>query len=163
MFAAGDLALYFGLASEAILLRAQNPNLNFAASPVPQVRGVDRNLTFGRVYALAFPRSADNGAGAIAAAYILAAKDTSAMLAEARGTPSPRRDVLAQNTGDEETAGRVFRNAALVARAWLDPDPEQTDAIFKGMIERVTTGVSRLTESIGRADQELTDLLSGDE
>jgi ABC-type glycerol-3-phosphate transport system substrate-binding protein len=155
-FASGDLALYVGYASELALLKNLNPNLNFSVAALPQIRGGERSLTFGHSYAFSIPLASANPNGALSTAFILAGSGPSALLSQARGTPSPRRDVLAVAVDGPDA---VFRDMAIVARGWLDPNTTATAQIFKGMIEGVTTGSRRLSEAVGQADKELGNLL----
>ena len=159
-FAAGDLALYFGYASELPAISRANPNLNFAVAPVPQLRkdvaSRSPDMTFARVYALATTRTTQNPQGAVTAASIIGGKKVSAAIALALGIPSARRDVLAEEAEDGD---ELFRRQALIARTWVDPEPDRTNVIFRAMIESVTTGSARLTEAISRANQELAHIL----
>jgi hypothetical protein len=155
-FAAGDLGLYIGYASEEPLIRRMNPNLNFAPAPLPQIRGGERALTYGRVYGFAIARGSRNPSGAITAAYLLASTDLSKSFSAAVGIPSARRDVLSQKTtGDSE----IFNRAAIISRAWIDPDPEKTSEAFRGMIENTTSGTASMSEAVQRADQEIARIL----
>lgn len=155
-FIAGDLALYVGFAGELPLLKSQNPNLSFSVAPLPQVRGTSRAVTYGRMYALAIPKTAANPANALSAAFLIASRTTSELLAEARGTPSPRRDILIEQKDGTDS---VFRDSAIIARTWLDPDPARTGDIFRDMVESVTTGARRLADSVKEADRALSDML----
>lgn len=155
-FAAGDLALYFGYGSEQSVIGRMNPNLNFAVTPVPQIRGGDRVLGLARVYALATTRTSRNPGGAIKIAATLAGTGMSTSLSFALGIPSARRDVLSIPVqGDDE----LFNKQVILGRSWIDPDPEKTNDIFRAMIEGVTSGSARLTEAIQRADQEMAQLI----
>lgn len=155
-FAAADLALYIGFASEEPFVSKLNPNLNFAIAPVPQIRGSAIALDTARVYGFAVPRTTKNPTGAVTVAYILAATDISQQLSIALGMPSARRDVLSQpGQGNDE----LFNKQAIISRTWVDPDPVQTEAIFRGMIENTTSGAALLTEAVQRADLELSHLL----
>jgi len=155
-FAAGDLALYIGYASEHALLRSLNPNLNFSVAPMPQIRGGERSVTFAHSYAFSIPLASANPNGALSVAFILAGSGPSALLSQARGTPSPRRDVLAASVDGPDS---IFRDMAIVGKGWPDPDAAATAQIFKGMIESVTTGALRLSEAVAQADKELGNLL----
>ncbi|PIR82638.1 hypothetical protein COU20_01180, partial [Candidatus Kaiserbacteria bacterium CG10_big_fil_rev_8_21_14_0_10_59_10] len=156
-FAAGDLALYVGYASEEPLLRRMNPNLNLGAAPMPQIRTADTAVTGAHTYGFAVPRAAANPAGGRTVAYLLGSRDASSALSLALGIPSARRDVLSQAAqGNDE----LYNRQALIARAWLDPDTEATDRIFRDMIENVTSGSLRLSESIQRAEQAMAQLLT---
>ena len=155
-FAANDLALYVGYASEQPLILRMNPNLNFAVAPIPQIRGAATAIDTGRVYGFAIPRTAKNPTGAITIAYLLAAADMSKSLSVALGIPSARRDVLSLGAqGDDE----LYNKQAIIVRTWVDPDPAATESIFRGMIENTTSGAALLTEAVQRADQEMAHLL----
>ncbi|MFA7309468.1 MAG: extracellular solute-binding protein [Candidatus Paceibacterota bacterium] len=155
-FATGDLAMYVGYASEQPLILRMNPNLNFAAAPIPQRRGAPRATDVGHTYGFATPRTSGNPSGAITVAYVLASTDTSKNLSTALGIPSARRDVLAQPAQGED---ELFNKLAIITRAWIDPDPAKTDDIFRGMIEDTTSGASLLSEAVTRAEQQLEHIL----
>lgn len=155
-FAAGDLALYIGYASEEPLLSRMNPNLNFAAAPVPQIRGGAASVDFGTAYALSVPRTSGNPTGAVTVAYLLASTGVSKQLSIALGIPSARRDVLSQPAqGDDD----LFNRQAIISRTWVDPDPVKTAGIFRDMIENTTSGAMLLTEAVQRADLEMEHIL----
>ncbi|MDP3646056.1 MAG: extracellular solute-binding protein [bacterium] len=155
-FAAGDLGLYVGYASEDTLIRRMNPNLNFAPALLPQIRGGNRTITYAHVYGFAIARGSKNPVSANTVAYLLVSTQVSKALATVLGLPSARRDVLAQKTvGDSE----VFNRAAIISRSWIDPDPEKTNGTFRVMIENTTSGASSVSEAVQRADQELAHIL----
>lgn len=155
-FAAGDLALYIGFASEEPLVRQMNPNLNFAVAGIPQIRGAARAVTTGYVYGLAIPRTSRNPNGAAATAFTLSNVTNSKALSLALGLPSARRDVLSQpTTGDDA----IFAKQAIITRSWIDPSAEKTENIFRAMIENTVSGATLVTEAVQRADQELAELL----
>ena len=156
-FAAGDVALYIGYASEKPLIKSMNPNLNFAPAPVPQMRNGPRATDMGRVYAFVVPRTSSNPTGAITVESVLTATDVSLSISTALGIPSARRDVLALKAqGDTD----LFNRQAIIARSWIDPDPVKTEPIFRDMIENTTSGTMLLSEAVQRADQEMQQLLS---
>lgn len=155
-FADGNTALYVGFASELPLIRARNPNLNFAVTMLPQIQETARAVTFARMYAFSIPRGSLNPNGAVTAALVLAGTEPSRIMAQARGTPSPRRDVLSEPADGIEG---VFRDSAIIGKGWLDPDPARSADIFRGMIEGAISGASRLSEAAQRGDRELTNLL----
>jgi len=160
LFAQGKLAFYIGYASEAYLLQEQNPHLNYDVAPIPQVRSGEgtRTMTFGRMYALATPKAAQNLYGGRVVSFILSSKEASEMLADVLVTQSPRRDVLSEIPDDPATL--VFRNAALISRAWLDPNPQKTARIFRYMIGDVTSGALRLSDAVANAQKQIDDLLA---
>ena len=157
-FAQGDLALYIGPASEEALVRRLNPNLNFAIAPsVPQVRSSNIPINGGHAYAFAVPKAGANPQGALTAAYLLAGADASRLFGVVYGFTSARRDVLATPAEENE---ETFRRMALLVRTWEDPEPKETDRIFRDMIESVTSGAARPVEAIQRAEQSIRELTS---
>jgi len=155
-FADGDLALYMGFASEDALIRRTNPNLNYAQAPVPQIRNAENPLNVARVYALAISRTSKNQAGARIVASLMGGKNFVSSLSIALGLPAARRDVLSEGGEDRDI---LAKREALIAHSWIDPDPEGTSKIFQAMIEGVTSGLARPAEAIGRANQEIAQIL----
>ncbi len=157
-FAAGNLALYFGYASEAPLIARINPNLNFSPAALPQIRGAARAVGAAKVYALATTRTSRNPQGAITVASLIAGSDVSKALSIALGIPSARRDSL--SLGSIQGSDDLFAKQAIIGKSWLDPDPEKTNGIFQSMVESITSGSARPSEAIGRADQQMAQLIS---
>jgi len=159
-FSQGTLALYIGYASEVEAIQARNGNLNFDVAPLPQVRAGEQKkvLTFGKMYALAVPVVARNAAGGVQMAFLLTGQDSSDLLTQAIGIPSPRRDLL--GTVPDDPVDVIFRSQALISSAWLDPNAEDSAQIFRRMIGGVTSGSLRISDAISRADTELTLLLA---
>jgi hypothetical protein len=58
-----------------------------------------------------------------------------------------------------EGSNDLSNKQAILARSWIDPDPEKTSAIFRDMIESVTTGRARLSEAVQRGDQEMAQII----
>jgi ABC-type glycerol-3-phosphate transport system substrate-binding protein len=143
-FLAGNLATYLGTASEATELRAANPNLNFDAAAYPAIRDGAVAVP-ARLVALSIPRGAKNPLGAARSALVLTGAVAQKLFAIESGLPSVRRDLLTVSPANPYDA--LFRDAALNAFAFLDPDPEGSDAALRRMVEDVSAG--RL--SIGQA------------
>ncbi len=156
-FTAGDVALYFGMASDYEALKARNPNLRFAVAPLPQIQGNSTTLTFGQMTGVALSRSAPNAAGALTAAQILTGPAAALAFAQANKLPPVRRDVVVDTSADAAQA--VFVQSALVARAWLDVDKQKTDTLFAGMIESVISGKSELSSAVAEVSLSLGALL----
>ncbi len=159
-FAQGKLALYVGYASEVEAIQAKNANINFDVAPIPQIRSGEQKkiLTFGKMYALAVPKAAQNVFGGTEMALYLTGAEPSRLLSESVGIPSSRRDVLSKEPSDP--LDLIFRNAALISRAWLDPHAEDTNEIFRRMVGGVTSGSRRLSETIQRANDELNAVIN---
>ena len=144
-FLAGDLGLYFGYGSEAAGLLGQNPNLNFDMALVPQGASATIRRTYGEFYGFAIPKASRNAQGAFLVANRLTRADASLAIARNLGMASAQRSVLAAGSGG--SFEQVVFNSALVARSWLDPHANETDIIFKDMIEDITSGRKSLSES----------------
>lgn len=155
-FAAGDVALYIGYASEAPLIARLNANLNFAVAPLPQIRAAKNALNTARVYALAASRTSKNPNGAVTAAFLLVSAANGGALSVALGIPSARRDLVNQPAQGNDD---LFNKQAILAHSWYDPDPTATAKVFRAMIENTTSGTLQGTEAVQRADQELGHIL----
>lgn len=150
--AAGILATYFGFASEEDEVRAKNPNLDLDVALVPQ-RTAGERATLARVYGVGISRTSANLEAAATAAVLLSSPESVALLSGLTGLPPARRDLLA--AGNTNPFDQIYYESALLGKTWLDPNPAQTEAIWRAMAERVTTGRSLSLDSIGRASQEL--------
>ena len=148
-FIAGDLALYFGLGSELKDIADKNPNLSFDMTSVPQGVTATALRTYGDFYAFAIPRASQNVQGAYAVANILASAENSQRFAVDLGMASPRRDVLAVKESD--LYRNVIASSALIARSWLDPQPEESDTIFMQMVEDVVSNRARISDAVNDA------------
>lgn len=155
-FTAGLLAVYFGRASDAAVIRAANPNLNFDVARYPQARDGGQVVP-ASLYAFAIPRGSQNPSGALQVAALLTGTVAQDALVQETGLPAVRRDSLAQNPDNPYEA--LFRDAALNSVSFIDPDPAATDAIFKRMVENVSSGRMRLTEAVRSAQSELEILI----
>lgn len=157
LFASGDLAVYFGYASELPLLRLKNPNLNFDVALLPQSRTGDRPVTFGKMYGLALTRSTRSLNGSFAVISALSSVEATNTFSKEAGLPPVRRDLLAKGVQDANMS--LFYQSALRSRAWLDPSAQATDAIFKELIESITSGRARSEQAVALAEQEINALL----
>jgi ABC-type glycerol-3-phosphate transport system substrate-binding protein len=156
-FASGNLALYFGYASEYSRIRAQNPHLNVDVAVVPQANDVIRKTTFGNMTAAAILKRTTNMPAAFAAAVELSGSQFGTAFSLVSGLPPVRRDLLSQPQNDAVQS--VFYSSALLARGWLDPDPSKTNDVFREMIENVISGRSKISEAVARAHGALGGLL----
>ena len=157
MFLGGNLAVYFGFASELFSIQQKNPNLNFDVTNVPQTRNTARKTVFGHMYAMAITKQSQN----IAPAFTVIAgfSEVSALKALEKITnlPPVRRDMLSEKPTDAYRS--VFYTSALISRSWIDPDATGSSETFRNMVESITSGKTRITEALNRANQELNDLL----
>jgi ABC-type glycerol-3-phosphate transport system substrate-binding protein len=159
-FAQNKLAMYVGYASELRTIQAKNAHLNFDVAVLPQVRAGEnkRVLTFGRLYSLAVPRVSGNKYGGVQMGLFLSGPVASEIFSEVFAAASPRRGILAKTPDDPIKL--IFRNSALISRAWLDPHAEETNLIFRRMVGDVTSGTMRISDAVQNADQEMDRLVS---
>jgi hypothetical protein len=146
-FAAGDLAVYFGYASELADLRAKNPNLNFDVAQVPQVRDLPNKITFGRINGLAAMKASPKKALGLYVAQVLSSPKYNVYISTVLQTPSPTRAVLAKGTPDPFM--KVFYDSAVISKTWLDPQTERTDEIFQKAIESIVSGKETVSGAAG--------------
>lgn len=155
-FLAGDLALYVGFASELFELQEQNPNLNFDVTLMPQTSGTDR-ATYGTLHAVAVVNSTPNLSSALHALGILSGNAVGTILDEQFGLPPVRRDILSVPPVDPFR--EVFYESALIADAFLDPDPDATEQILRSMTEDITSGRTQVARGVTSARSQLLNLL----
>ncbi len=156
-FLSGDLALYFGFASELSDIRLKNPNLNFAVAPVLQSKSSERIVTFGRMAVLAIAKNSANVASAYQVAYKLTNTQSILALAKVTNLPPVRRELLASRP--PEAFLSVFYDGAIQARGWLSPEPARLGLIFKEMIESVTAGRAGTAQAVSKAHEQLDAVL----
>ncbi|OGI73701.1 hypothetical protein A3D42_00510 [Candidatus Nomurabacteria bacterium RIFCSPHIGHO2_02_FULL_41_18] len=152
-FSTDNLAFYFGYASELSGLINRNPNQNFSVTEVPQIKGSSFKLTSARVTGLAVSAFSKNQNTAFLVASALTGGNFAAGLAANSGVAPARRDLLASKP--EDSFSPTFYASALYGRSWLDPSPEDTDDIFRRMIEGVLSGAMRSREAVVDANSKL--------
>lgn len=156
-FLGGDLAIYFGFASEITDLQVKNPNLNFDVAPIPTSREGGEDIVYSKFNAFAITNASFNKNAAFAVASILSDRQSADVISRSLLLPPVRRDLLSQRQTDAFKI--IFYNSAINSRSWLDPNPHLTNIIFKEMIESITSGRVRIGEAINRANNELNNLL----
>ncbi|MDQ1299922.1 MAG: hypothetical protein QG636_590 [Patescibacteria group bacterium] len=153
-FLAGDLALYFGFASERAGLAAANPNLDFDMAPAPVPSLSATRVSYGQAYAFAIPRASGNKEGALEVALTFSEKDASSLFARALGMAPAHRAALSPRAGD--LFEPIYYPEALIARGWLSPSPEDTDRIFGTMVNNVLSGREAVGSAINTAAESLS-------
>ncbi len=156
-FLAGDLALYIAPASEITELRSLNPNLNFDVAAIPQSRGNPEKITYGSITALAISKQSENIQGSYLTAELLTSSKGSLDFSEKTGLPPVRRDLLSDLPQDAYL--NIVYKSALISKGFLDPNPKETNNIFKNMVESVTSGRENLSTALSIADKQLNNLL----
>jgi multiple sugar transport system substrate-binding protein len=155
-FLAGDTAMYIGFAGELFELRQKNPNLNFDVAPLPQVRDAAAKKTFGTMQGVAVLKSSPSIASAFQVLGILTQADVLGLWEGDTGLPPVRRDLLAEPQTDAFRS--VFHNSALIAGAFLDPNPAATGILFRDMVQNVTSGRADVSSVVQDASSRLEQL-----
>ncbi|MDB5225074.1 MAG: hypothetical protein JWL87_26 [Candidatus Adlerbacteria bacterium] len=156
-FASGDVAVYFGFASEYRSIAERNPNLRFGVAVLPQLMGASSRITSGNIAGLSIARGAQNPAGALAVAQKLTSAAGIAAVSGQTTLPPVRRDVPIDTSAS--AAGEVFVQSALISRSWNDPNASATNNIFKTMIESVSSGRTDPEQAVFDAAQAMRQLL----
>ncbi|MFT7328155.1 MAG: ABC-type glycerol-3-phosphate transport system substrate-binding protein [Crocinitomicaceae bacterium] len=156
-FIAGELALYFGRASEVQDIRRKNPNLDFSAELLPQVRGNTIKLTQGAMMGIGISKQSKNINGSIAVASTMAGSVIADGLAVELQVAPARKDLLRNKP--EDAFKTLVYNSAIISRGWIDPDPEKSSTIFRTMLRNINTGALSVSASVDRANADLDTLL----
>jgi ABC-type glycerol-3-phosphate transport system substrate-binding protein len=156
-FIAGNLGLYFGLASEEQSIRERNPHLNFDIANIPQISGSNLKLTYADVYAISVLKSSKEVSSAFAVGYKLAFGNQAKIISDTIRLPPVRRDLLALVAPD--SAQSLFYTASVMAQVWYDPDWIATRNIFADMIEDVMIGKQSPEGAVSSADTRIRALL----
>ncbi len=157
-FEAGDLAVYFGFASEYSSIKQRNPHLNFDVALMPQAEQASTRVTFGHMQGIAVVKSSRNTAGAVHAALVLSRSAVVGAVAEAVGLPPVRRDLL--SVLPPNAVSSVFYDSAIIARAWHDPAPKETAQLFRSMIDDVNSGRQKISNALVVAQNSINVILA---
>ncbi|MEK7646600.1 MAG: extracellular solute-binding protein [Patescibacteria group bacterium] len=145
-FLSASLATYFGFASELFDLRTKNPNLNFDAALIPQLRTDGIKATYARMYGFSIVRTTASPNAVYQIVSLLTAPSMLAQLSQTMYLPPVRRDLIAQGSADPYITN--FGEAALVSQMWLDVDPQKSNQILADMVGSITSGRKTLLEAI---------------
>ena len=140
-------------------IKAKNPHLNFDIAEVPQIKGDKTKTTFAKIYALAVMKNSSQAKkqAAMNSILFMVSNAVSKDFSQATGLASSRRDLLAEKTTDAYFG--LINKAAVMSKAWLEPDGDEVRRIFKDMVESVSSGSLSVGDSVrlakNRLDQEL--------
>lgn len=153
LFASGRSAMYFGFASELLEIQRKNPNLNFDVSAVPQIKELNKSLTYGNFYSLAIPKIGSNTGNSFVIAGAIANGSYTSAFVDSLGIQPVRRDLLSVNPADPYK--KIFYNAAIVSRAWIVPNPKIIDQIFSEALSAITSGRLTISRAVDEANQKI--------
>lgn len=156
-FSKEDLAFYFGFASELPSLVNKNPNQNFLIAPMPQIKNAASKTTFANVTGIAISAFSKNFNTAFIAASLMSSGEFASQFAKTFNIAPARRDLLLQKPNDAYSP--IFYDSALYARSWLDPSPQSSNEIFRGMIDKVLSNSDSPDNIVSDASAKLDLLL----
>ncbi len=157
-FTNGDLAIYFGFASELPDIKSKNPNLNFDVSIMPQAKDPKAVYsTFGNMLGLAIMKNSSNPSGTYTVISALTSASAVPFWSKLFYLPSARRDIL--GILETNAARAVFNQSAIISRGWYDPKSADSNTVFQEMIESYTTGRDTLDGALNVASDRLENLL----
>lgn len=156
-FLSGNLATYFGYASEVIDIKEKNPNLNFDIAPMPQPKNAPQRINYGHIYGFSIVKSAKNPGAVYSVLNEITNAASLTELVSILYLPPVRRDLIAQGNTDPYLS--IFYDSALISRGWLDPDPFQSATIFQNLVQSVVSGREVMSQAINQAHNELNLLL----
>lgn len=137
-FLSGNLATYFGYASEIKDLRDKNPNLNFDVAPLPQAKGGANRATYGAMYGFSIVRSTKDVGSTFSVISNLLSIDALKEMINISYLPPVRRDIIMSGTTDPYLS--IFYDSALISKGWLDTNKQESNKIFQNIVESVTSG-----------------------
>ena len=156
-FLSGNLATYFGFASELKDLRSKNPNIDFDVAPIPQIRpktGSNLNrATYGMMYGFSIVRSSANSMATFTVLSSLLDSSALSDLVSMSYLPPVRRDMIGAGTTDQYL--KIFYNSALISKGWLDTNKTETSNIFQNIVESVTSGRSSSNDALQNGSDQL--------
>ena len=159
-FIAGNLALYFGYASELAGIRQLNPNLNFDIAMFPQRANGSTKATYGKMEAITILKSSPNIALDVAVSEALAGKPAVTAYLTGDPTVTPARTDMLSGTTTSDARQTIIYNSAIIAHGWLDPAPDRTSALFGTYIRQINAGTAQPDAILAPVDSLLTSILS---
>jgi len=156
-FLNGDLAFYFGPASEYKELQSKNPNLNFDVAAYPQPKLATVKKTGATIYSFSVLASSRNQSAAFGTIAVLTSAEVEKMANITTGLPPARRDLL--SVPQSGAVGDVFWRSALWGATWLDPDPIKTDRIFNEAVGSIVTGRQKVDEASKTLGAQIDEIL----
>ena len=142
LFLQNNLGMMIDYASLAPSFARQNPHLNFAVAPIPQINQT-KPVTNGALWGITVSRASPKSAQAWQATLLLTGANLAPSLLAAANFAPARRDLL--------DSSNPLHAAVLQAKYIPDQHPIQTSAILAEMIDNVADGRKTVSEAINEA------------
>lgn len=156
-FLSGNLATYFGFASELSDIRQKNPNIDFDVAPLPQARGGMNRVTYGDMYGFSIARSTTNVNSTFTILSALLNSNSLIDMISISYLPPVRRDIIANGTTDPYLS--IFYDSALISHGWLDSNKTESGKIFQKITDLVTSGRDTARDALQTGSDEFDILL----
>jgi multiple sugar transport system substrate-binding protein len=157
-FAEEKVSMIFGYASTGSEIRAKNPFLNFAISDVPQPERAERAIAYPNYWGYAVSRQSRKQN--LAWEFVLnltTNKNNAKSFIDRSGRPPALRSLIDEKLNDP--ALNVFARQALVARSWLQVDPDAVSTIFSDAIRSVIQNQASVGAALNSAERQITQLM----
>jgi ABC-type glycerol-3-phosphate transport system substrate-binding protein len=155
-FLSGNLATYFGFASEINDIRAKNPNIDFDIAPIPQIRqkvnSSSNRATYGMMYGFSIVRSSKDVNSALTVLQILLNPKALSEMISLSYLPPVRKDMISQGIDDPYLS--IFYDSALISKGWLDTNKVESNRIFQSIVESVTSGRKTAVDALQNGSNE---------
>lgn len=146
LFLQNDLGMMIDYASYEPALAQQNPHLNFAIAPLPQI---NQNIPIGSgdLWGITVSRASPKSVAAWQAALLLTGKDLAPPLIAAANLTPARRDLL--------NSLNPIHAAVLQAKRIPDQNTAQISPILAEMIDNAADGRETVSEAVNEAKRKL--------
>jgi ABC-type glycerol-3-phosphate transport system substrate-binding protein len=151
-FLTGNLATYFGFASELVDIRNKNPNLDFDIAPIPQARGAKNRATYGSMYGFSMVKSTTNANNTFTVINSLLEPKAIAEMISLSYLPPVRRDMIGAGSTDPYLS--IFYDSALISKGWLDTNKKESNRLFQSIVESVTSGKQNSSDALQNGSDE---------
>lgn len=156
MFSRGQLAFYFGRASDMNKVRGVNKNIDMGITYFPQFADSKLLVTTGAIYGAAPVKTTTDPEYAISVARKFSDNVFSSVLSSVLGMSSARRDVLAGTDGSERA--EVVGRSALIMKSFYDPNPINSSALVRGLYDNILSGRKSISEAVDAFDRDWSKL-----
>jgi hypothetical protein len=144
-FIAGEMAVYFGKASDLNIIRSANPNLDIGMFYLPQMAN-EYNITTGDIYGIAIANQTKYFDYSVETAKIISGQIYSSVLSSLLGVSSARKDTLAGN--DKSERSDVIGGSALSMQVFYNFKPGTASKVIYNLYENILSGRKTLSDAI---------------
>lgn len=156
-FSEGTLAMTLNYSFQIPVIREKGPFVDFAVALLPQPAGRTDRVDFANYWGFAVSNQSRNPEAAWQLIAYVTGQAPARAYMQTTGRPPARRDLI-QSVLNQPALG-VFARQALTAESWFQPDSDQIEDIFLGMIESVRRG-ENIETVVGRAADQIDLLLA---